>query len=71
MQRQLWFPLMTSVGVGAAVYYGMTRSSTRVGRMLRQMVPYIPTLAGVNPNQSGQQASMQTSGTDSYPLTAQ
>lgn len=59
MQRQVWFPLMTSVGVGAAVYYGMTRSGTRAGRMLRQMIPILPTLTGVSQNQNGQQQQPQ------------
>jgi hypothetical protein len=55
-QRNIWLPIMASVGVGAATYYNMTRNGKGMGQTMQQMVPF---LSGMSGGQNAQQGNTQ------------
>jgi len=52
-QKNIWLPLLTSVGIGAVAFYSMTKNNKGIGQTLSQMVPFIPMK-----NQSNQQSNL-------------
>lgn len=54
-QQQIWFPLVASIGLGAAAFYSMTRGQG-TGQTLQQ---FIPLAAGMGGNKGPQMQQMQ------------
>ncbi|MFD5852796.1 hypothetical protein ACFWGC_21750 [Cytobacillus pseudoceanisediminis] len=54
-QQQIWFPLVASIGIGAAAFYSMTRGQG-TGQTLQQ---FIPLAAGMGGNQATQMQQNQ------------
>lgn len=54
-QQQIWFPLVASIGIGAAAFYSMTRGQG-TGQTLQQ---FIPLAAGMGGKQAPQMQQMQ------------
>ncbi|WP_264741160.1 hypothetical protein [Cytobacillus firmus] len=52
-QQQIWFPLVASIGLGAAAFYSMTRGQG-MGQSLQQFIP-LATAMGGNKGQQMQQ----------------
>lgn len=45
-KNEMLIPLITSVGVGAATYYSMTKNQQNFGQTMEKMVPLVSQLNG-------------------------
>lgn len=50
--KGMMIPLITSVGVGAATYYSMTKNQQNFGQTMEKMVPLVSQLNGGGSNQN-------------------
>ncbi|MEN1968161.1 hypothetical protein WMZ97_08820 [Lentibacillus sp. N15] len=62
MQKsEMWIPLITSVGVGAATYYSMTKNNQNFGQAIEKMVPFVSQISGNGNMGNNQQMQMNSS----------
>jgi len=51
-----WWPIVASIGVGAATYYTISRKNSNVGQAIQNMLPIVSEL-GTGRGRSGSQSS--------------
>jgi len=52
MNNNKWWPIVASIGVGAATYYTMSRKNNGIGQAIQNMIPLVSQMGSGKTHQS-------------------